>query len=245
MEVVLLGPVELRADDGTPLRTGGAKRRAVLGALALSLGRVVPVARLLDLVWDGAPPPSAKAALQGHVAGLRALLDGTSLHLVTRDPGYALLGDRARVDVHRVRDLLAEAEGAAEPGTDEAAVDLLRHALALWRGPALADCGSETLRATAEPGLEGLRLKIVERLAERLLRVGRGGSALAELADALRAHPLRETLAALLMRCLHQEGRQADALGHYHRIRVRLAEELGVDPGPRLQEALATVLGTT
>ncbi|ANW22465.1 AfsR/SARP family transcriptional regulator [Streptomyces clavuligerus] len=169
MRLLLLGPSELRGDDGAAVSLGGARRKAVLAALALSLNRVVPVERLLDLVWDEAPPPSAKAALQGHVASLRNRFDG-SLQLVTRPPGYALLADQHAVDVHRMRGLVA----ASRDATDHRSIRLLESALALWRGPALEDCRSEALRTGAGARLEQTRLCALELLAERLLRTGQG-----------------------------------------------------------------------
>ncbi|MER6910232.1 AfsR/SARP family transcriptional regulator [Streptomyces sp. NPDC000594] len=238
MEVLLLGPAELRGEDGSRAPLGGARRRAVLATLALSLNRVVPVERLLHLVWDEAPPPSARAALQGHVAGLRAVFD-PSVRLITRSPGYVLRAERDRVDVHRMRDLRSAADLAAD---DTEGIRLLRSALALWRGPALADCGSHALRAEYQQRLEDLRLASVEQLAERLLRTGKGARAVPELTEAVRTDPLRESLVRLLMLCHHQGGRAAEAVRQYHATRELLGEELGVEPGAPLQAALAEVL---
>ncbi|MGW2014956.1 BTAD domain-containing putative transcriptional regulator [Streptomyces sp. NPDC001927] len=238
MKLLLLGPSELRSDEGDCVPLGGARRRAVLAALALNLNRVVPVERLLDLVWDEAPPPSAKAALQGHVASLRTRLDGT-LHLVTRAPGYALMADRTLVDVHHMEDLVA----AAQQAPDDEAVRLLDSALDLWRGPALEDCESRSLRSCAEARLEHTRLRALELLGERLLRTGRADLAVPRLAAAVEENPLRESLVRLLMLCHQQEGRQAEALRIYHATREQLKVDLGVAPSPQLQEAFADLLG--
>ncbi|GAA2143440.1 BTAD domain-containing putative transcriptional regulator [Kitasatospora kazusensis] len=237
MNILLLGPVELRAHDGSSVHIGGARRRAVLATLAMDVNRVVPVGRLLDTVWDQAPPPTAKTVLQGHVAGLRGIFDD-SIRLVTREPGYMLQADPEQIDVHRQQGLLARAQAQ----DDRAAVQLLRQALGQWRGPALSDCGSTALREGSAQRFESTRLQALEQLAERLLRIGQGPLAGAELAEALAAHPLRESLARLTMLCLQQEGRQAEALAAYHQVRLRLAEELGVDPGAELQAAFAQVL---
>ncbi|WP_280724323.1 BTAD domain-containing putative transcriptional regulator [Kitasatospora sp. MAA4] len=234
---MLLGPVELRTHDGSVVHVGGARRRALLAALAMDVNRVVPVERLLDMVWDQAPPPSAKAVLQGHVASLRGMFDDT-VRLVTREPGYVLQTDPNRIDAHHQRALLARADAAEDP----TAVRLLRQALGQWRGPALADCGSAALREASVQGLESTRLRALEQLAERLLRAGQVQLVTAELSQALEAHPLRESLARLLMLALHREGRQAEALATYHGLRARLAEEAGVDPGGDLQAAFAEVL---
>ncbi|MFJ8623890.1 BTAD domain-containing putative transcriptional regulator [Kitasatospora sp. NPDC093550] len=239
MQILLLGPVELRARDGSAVHIGGARRRAVLAALAMEVNRVVPVERLLDMVWDEAPPPSAKAVLQGHVASLRGLFDD-SVRLITREPGYLLQADPEQIDAHRQDGLLARAQAEE----DRAAVPLLRRALGEWRGPALADCGSRALRERSAQHFEGTRLRALEQLAERLLRSGQGALVTAELAEAFTAHPLRESLARLLMLALHQDGRAPEALAVYRTVRARLTEEAGVDPGTDLRAALHDVLGT-
>ncbi|WP_367135545.1 BTAD domain-containing putative transcriptional regulator [Saccharothrix sp. HUAS TT1] len=237
MRVNLLGPVELVSAGGEVVRLGAAKRRTVLAALALELNRVVSGDRLLELVWDGSPPPQAKAALQGHIAQLRKVLNG-GVALVTRAPGYALTGDRAAVDVFRFEDLLAAARAAA----DDEAVGVLREALGLWRGPVLADVPGDQLREAVSARLEELRLVGVQELATRLVRLDRAAEAVAGLRDAVEANPLREALVARLVLALHRTGRQAEALALFHRTRERLAEELGVDPGPELREAYQAVL---
>ncbi|MGW5848680.1 BTAD domain-containing putative transcriptional regulator [Streptomyces sp. NPDC055254] len=238
MRLLLLGPAELRSDDGDPVPLGGARRRAVLAALALNLNRVVPVERLLDLVWDEAPPRSAKAALQGHVASLRGRLDAT-ISLVTRAPGYALMADRARVDVHHMQDLVA----ASQEAPDDEGIRMLNSALELWRGPALEDCESESLRGGAGTRLEHTRLHALELLGERLLRTGQGALAVPRLAEAVEENPLRESLVRLLILCHQQEGRQAEALCLYHSTRMLLKADLGVAPGPKLQAVFTDLLG--
>ncbi|MFD0202014.1 MULTISPECIES: AfsR/SARP family transcriptional regulator [Saccharothrix] len=237
MRVNLLGPVELVSAGGEAVRLGAAKRRTVLAALALELNRVVSGDRLLELVWDGSPPPQAKAALQGHIAQLRKVLTG-GVALVTRAPGYVLTGERAAVDVLRFEDLLVSAREAA----DEDAVRLLREALALWRGPVLADVPGDQLREAVSARLEELRLVAVQELATRLSRLDRAAEAVAGLRDAVDAYPLREALVSRLVLALHWSGRQAEALALFHRTRERLVDELGVDPGPELREAYQTVL---
>ncbi|MFG3497376.1 BTAD domain-containing putative transcriptional regulator [Streptomyces sp. NPDC047928] len=237
MHILLLGSVELRLPDGTSPHIGGARRRATLAALALEVNRVVSVDHLVDLIWDQAPPPSARAVLQGHVARLRALFDDT-LRLTTRAPGYMLQADPDRIDVHRLRARLKESETAP----DREAVRTLFHCLNQWRGPVLDDCDSRTLREQSGHALEETRVRVLEALAQRLLRLGEGHRVRAELADARRARPLNEHLARLLMLCLHQEGRVAEAQSVYHDVRARLADETGLEPGPELREAFARIL---
>jgi DNA-binding SARP family transcriptional activator/tetratricopeptide (TPR) repeat protein len=237
MRVHLLGPVELVAAGGQTIRLGAAKRRTVLAALALELNRVVSGDRLMSLVWDGSPPPRAKAALQGHVAQLRKVL-GAEVELITRPPGYLLAGDRASVDVFEFEDLVARARATS----DEQAVELLTSALRLWRGPVLADVPGDQLREAVSARLEDVKLSAVQELAERLFRLDRAREAVPGLQRAHDEHPLRESLVAQLVLALHWTGRQAEALDLYHRTRSRLADELGVDPGPELREAYQAVL---
>ncbi|WP_345701114.1 AfsR/SARP family transcriptional regulator [Kitasatospora terrestris] len=229
MRIDLLGPVVVRRPDGAVVTPSALKRRALLSALAIRLNRTVATGELIDLVWDGAAPPTARAALQGHVAALRRLLDGPGFALETRGSGYLLAGDPDRVDALRFARLCEETAllpgepaGLAAAGR-ECPLPTLRTALDLWRGPALADCGSDRLRARELPHLTGLRLDALERLAETLLRSGRGGEAVAPLTEAAASHPSRRTLAALLERCLRQDGRHPQARERFGRAPVRPA----------------------
>ncbi|WP_380283787.1 BTAD domain-containing putative transcriptional regulator [Kitasatospora purpeofusca] len=225
MRINLLGRFEVQDDHGRVLPQPGPKRRALLAALALDLGRSVPTERLADLVWDGAPPATARSALQGHVTAVRRLLaaaadgappagsipeDPDGLHLVTRGAGYALLGHPDAVDAHRFERLRAAAE---EPAAD--APGLLGAALALWRGPALDGCGSARLAAEAGPPLTAARWRAVERLAaDALVRWdgadGRMPDVVAQLTALLAAEPGRASAAALLARCLERPAPPAD-----------------------------------
>ncbi|WP_037899437.1 AfsR/SARP family transcriptional regulator [Streptomyces sp. NRRL S-350] len=240
MHIDLLGPVVVRREDGRDVTPSAPKRRALLSALAVRLNRTVTTEELIGLVWDGAAPPTARAALQGHVAALRQLLDGAGLELGTRGAGYVLTGEPDRVDALRFGRLCEEAgvlrpepPGRADGAPEDPAVPLLRAALDLWRGPALVDCGSVLLRERVLPSLTDLRLRALERLAEGLLRAGRGGESAAELAEAADAHPSRQVLAARLVHCLAQAGRHAEARERYERAVARLSGP----PGPELRSA--------
>ncbi|MFI5643472.1 BTAD domain-containing putative transcriptional regulator [Kitasatospora sp. NPDC051705] len=243
MHIDLLGPVAVRRDDGTTVTPSAPKRRALLSTLAIRLNQTVGTDELIELVWDGEAPPTARAALQGHVAALRQLLDDPRLTLDTRGGGYLLTGDPDRVDLLRFG-LLCDRAGVLLPtppppaghagtGSPDPAVPLLRTALDLFRGPALADCGSALLRERTLPSLTDLRLRALDRLAEGLLGAGRGGELAAELAEAAAAHPSRQTLAARLVRCLEQAGRRDEAQARYDLAVARLAGP----PGPDLRRA--------
>ncbi|TKA08711.1 AfsR/SARP family transcriptional regulator [Actinacidiphila oryziradicis] len=241
MRVRLLGPVELTNGDGAPVAIAAGKRRAVLAVLALELNQVVPIDRLLDLIWDGDPPPRARTAVQGHVSALRRLLSdgGSGLELATREPGYALLGTADDVDLYLFRSLAEQASGAVD---DRAAAGLLGRALALWRGTPLSDLPSATLRDEVAARLGQARLAALEGWAERKVRLTEGRDTVPELEEAVRAEPFREPLVRLLLLALHQADRRPAALDLYHRTRKLLDTELGVDPGTPLRAAYETVL---
>ncbi|MGW3076673.1 BTAD domain-containing putative transcriptional regulator [Kitasatospora sp. NPDC001132] len=240
MHIDLLGPMAVRREDGTAVTPSAPKRRALLSALAVRLNRTVATEELIELVWEGSAPPTARAALQGHVTALRRLLDGSGLELGTRGAGYLLAGEPDRVDVlhfgrlcEQAGVLLPEPAGPGEDATADRALLRLRAALDLWRGPALADCGSALLRERTLPHLTDLRLRALERLADGLLRDGRGGELATELAEAADGHPARQELAARLVRCLEQDGRSAEARARYERAVARLTGP----PGPELRRA--------
>ena len=239
MEIQLLGPVELWV-DGRQVGLGPPQQRTVAAALALEAGRVVPVDRLVALVWPGEPPPSARNALQALVSRLRRLLAGTEARLLTRPPGYLLGVDPATVDAHRFRALVGAAR--AEPD-DLRAAEAFRQALALWRGPALADLPPEP-RERLGPALEEARWSALEDRLAVDLRLWRHRELLPELAELVRQQPGRERLVAAQVTALALAGRPAEALDAYDRFRRHLAAEHGTDPGPELRRLhLAVVRG--
>ncbi|MEU1285427.1 BTAD domain-containing putative transcriptional regulator [Kitasatospora sp. NPDC005856] len=242
MRIRLLGPVELRVGADGFASVAGAQRRAVLALLALRLGHLVTVDQLCELLWDEQPPPSARAAVQGHVAALRKVLACTPFELHTRDSGYLLTGPADEVDALRFEELTGAADRLAGGGDGRAAVARLEEALRLWRGEALADLPDTPLRSAAVDRLQQSRTAALLRWAGLRLGQGAGASAVPLLEQGVRTDGLREELVALLMRCLRQAGRPAEALTAYHQARVRLAEELGLNPGPALRAALAEVL---
>jgi predicted ATPase/DNA-binding SARP family transcriptional activator len=227
VRISILGTLEVATADAEPVAVGGFLVRALLAVLALEAGRTVTSERLIDALWPDEPPANAANALQTLVRRLRVALRPYEI-VRSRPGGYLLAIDPVQVDALRFRRLT------------RAASEKLDEALALWRGPALADLGAVPYLANAAAGLEEDRLAAVEARAEARLAAGQPADLGAEVA----AHPLRERLCALEMRGLAAAGRQADALALFERTRGTLADELGVDPGPELRAAhLAVVSG--
>ena len=233
MEFRILGPLEVR-DGERMLALGGARRRAVLGLLLLEANRVVPVDRLVDGVWGDSPPASAHASLQNQLARLRQQLGD---RLVTRSPGYLVRVAPDELDLDRFRRLVDEAQGA-DPAV---ASERLRDALALWRGPPLADLAGEPAgRAAAH--LDELRLAALEARIEADLGLGRHAALVPELEELVAREPYRERLRGQLLLALYRSGRQADALEAYAGARRTFADELGTDPGRELHDLHLAVL---
>ncbi|MFD8706757.1 BTAD domain-containing putative transcriptional regulator [Kitasatospora sp. NPDC059648] len=242
VRIRLLGPVELEVAAGGLATLAGSQRRAVLALPALRLGQVVTMDRFCELLWGERPPASARAAVQGHVAALRKVLADTPFELHTRAGGYLLSGPAEEVDALRFTALAERAGERADGGDDDEAIALLEEALRLWRGDALADLPDTPLRAATVEHLKQSSTAALLRWAGLRLRRGTGAAAVAVLEQSVRRDGLREELVALLMRCLHQAGRPADALDAYHRARLRLDRELGIRPGPALRAAFSEVL---
>ena len=235
VEVRLLGPLEVSV-DGRLLDVRRQKQRALLALLALRAGEVVPTDRLVDELWGDEPPKAAVGSLQNFVSELRKML-GADL-LVTRSPGYVLEIPRDAVDVHRFERSVREAGNAAP---EQRAVSL-REALALWRGPALADVQLEDAMVAEAARLEESRLAAWEDRLEAELELGRQSHVVGELESLVAKHPLRERPVGLLMLALYRGGRQADALDAYRRARETLVDELGIDPSPELQRLEQAIL---
>ena len=235
MEIRLLGPLEVRVEDQV-VKLPRRQQRALLAALALRAGEVVSTDRLVEDLWGEAPPASANGSLQNVVFGLRKLL---GRHLVlTQPPGYRLAVAPEAVDALRFEALLAEAR-AAEGARQ---VELLREALALWRGAALADLAFEPFAGAEIARLEELRLGALEQRLDADLALGRHAALVPELESLVAEQPLRERLRGQLMLALYRSGRQAEALEVYRAARLALADELGLDPSPELQELERSIL---
>ncbi|WP_427895740.1 BTAD domain-containing putative transcriptional regulator [Kribbella sp. GL6] len=227
MWIGMLGPFEVRADDGSAVDVPGARLRGLLIALALDAGRVVPKATLVDWIWGEQPPADAANALQRLVSRLRKLLP-----VEGHTDGYRLRVDPDSVDALRFERLLTRARTDQNPQ----GVHLLREALALWRGPAMQDIGLTESGAfdAAVTRLDGLRLAATEDRYDAEITLGNGADLVTELTDLVTAHPVRERLVAALMRALVASGRDTEALRVSERTRETLADELGVDPSPEL-----------
>ncbi|MEO6714039.1 MAG: BTAD domain-containing putative transcriptional regulator [Mycobacteriales bacterium] len=239
VRVLLLGPVDVRVGDGS-VSVGGTKARAVLAQLALAAGHVVSVEQLIDGLWGDQPPATATNTLQQHIVVLRkALAVAGSDLLVTRPPGYSLA---VPTDVQDFLRLRREADLAYETGRGQHAARLYAEALALWRGPALADVVTLPAGQGRAVALDAQRLACIESWAQAELASGHAEELVSELETLVALHPTRERLWEHLMVALYRTGRQADALASYARARALLDDALGVEPGPALRSTHAAVL---
>ncbi|MEE1929239.1 BTAD domain-containing putative transcriptional regulator [Streptomyces sp. TRM 70351] len=241
LHVRLLGPVEAGSGDGR-IELGGAKPRALLAALALDPGRVVPIDRLVDVLWSENPPPSARALIHSYVSTLRRSFAraGHPKVVVTRAPGYVLRPESVTVDAHRFTALRRQAKDRTAARDFAGAATLLYEARALWRGPALSGLADSPLGGEARR-LDELRTSAAEEFYAAELALGRLDH-LAELTALVEAYPADERLRGLLMVTLRRLGRQADALACYRAGRDALVEELGIEPGPELSGLHAVIL---
>jgi len=237
-EFRLLGPLEVLR-EGRPVPLRAAKQRALLAALLIHRAKVVSVDTLVESLWQESPPVGARHALEAHASRLRSAL-GDAATLVAQPPGYLLDADPASIDAVRFEQLLAEAR-EARPADPARAAARAADALALWRGPALADFTYELFAQAEIARLEQLRWDALELRVDADLALGRG-DLVAELEGLVASEPLRERLRAQLMLALYRDGRQADALAAYRDARATLVEELGVEPGPELRALEAAIL---
>lgn len=233
IEFRVLGPVEI-LEDGRSHGPATAQMRCVLAMLVLEPGRVVAAGRLASALWGSNPPASARNSIRVCVTKLRKLLAGDpTVEIVTVGEGWRLTCDPERVDLYRFRDLVGRARGgpAAEAGP------LLHEGLSLWRGPALADVNGHWLTGAIGEGLEDERLTAIEDRIARDLEAGDHQAVVPELSVLVAEHPLRERLTQLLMSALHRSGRTVEGLQVYRRARMRLVEDLGIEPSAVLQNA--------
>jgi DNA-binding SARP family transcriptional activator len=239
LEIRILGPLEALV-DGTPVRLGGRRQRAVFAILVAQANEVVSVERLIDGVWGEAPPETAANVLQGYVSGLRKVLGRDTI--ATRGRGYVVAVADGTLDLDSFE--RHAATGMAEQSTGRAAESsaAFAAALALWRGPALSDLADLPGVRPIAARLDELRLVALERRLESDLDCGRHAEAAAELEALISDHPLRERLRALRMLALYRSGRQAEALDAFRAARTALVDELGIEPHAELHELERAIL---
>jgi DNA-binding SARP family transcriptional activator len=239
MEFRILGPLEVW-DEGCEVPLGGPKPRAVLAVLLLDPNEVVSTDRLIDELWGEDSPEGAAAALRVNVSRLRKALPGDVL--ATRSPGYLIRTEPDELDLHRFERLVDEGRSLYTRGLAADASERLREAVALWRGPPLADFAYESFAQAAIARLEEVRLSAVELRIDADLAVGRHDELVGELEALVAEHPLRERLRRDLMLALYRSGRQAEALDAYQAARLTLLDGLGIEPGTALRELEGAIL---
>ncbi len=220
VEVRVLGPVELVAEDG-PVPLGAPKQRRLLSALVVHAGEARSADLLIDAIWGPSPPTSAAKLLQTYVSQLRKALPAPA-RIRTRGAGYALELEDESLDAARFERLLSQGRAASREGNPALAASLLRRALGLWRGQAYGDFAYEEFAREEAERLEELRLAALEERIEAELALGRHDDVLPELRSLAAAHPGRERLQAQAMLALYRCGRQSEALDLYTDARARL-----------------------
>jgi DNA-binding SARP family transcriptional activator len=235
----ILGPLGV-SREGRPLDLGGHRQKVLVCLLLLHANEVVSAERIIDALWGEAPPATARKALQVQVSRLRRILGAGVLE--TRAPGYFIRVQEGELDAQRHERLATQGKHALAAGEPGRAAALLRTALGLWQGPALADVIYEPFAQEAAGQLEELRLSCLEERIEADLALGRHTDLVGELEVLTDRHPYRERLSGRLMLALYRSGRQAEALEVYRQSRDRLVDELGIEPGPELRSLASRVL---
>jgi DNA-binding SARP family transcriptional activator/pimeloyl-ACP methyl ester carboxylesterase len=233
MDFHILGPLEAR-DGERELPLGGGKQRALLALLLVNANRTVSIDTIVDELWGDDVPESAQKMVQIYVSKLRKLLPPRMLR--TRPPGYVLGLGPDELDLHRFERAVADARAALDGGRPQQAADSLREALALWRGPALAEFAAEPFAQPEGARLEELRVAALELRLEADLALGRHRAVVGELEALTGQHPLHERLRSQHMLALYRSGRHAEALASYQIFRRKLADELGMEPSASLRE---------
>src|SRR5829696_5264909 len=239
MEFRILGPLEVWDGEGE-VSLGGPKPRALLAGLLLHPNEVVPADRLIDELWGEDSPEDAAAVLRVNVSRLRKALQQDVV--TTRSPGYVIRVEPDELDLHRFERLVDDGRSLLARGMAVDASERLREALALWRGPALADLAYESFAQVAIARLEEIRLAALELRIDADLALGRHAELVGELEALFTEHPLRERLHRFLLTALYRSGRQAEALDAYQAARRTLVDELGIEPSPALQELERAIL---
>jgi DNA-binding SARP family transcriptional activator/tetratricopeptide (TPR) repeat protein len=239
----ILGPLEVSNGPEREFKVPHGRQQIVLGVLLCEANRVVSIDHLIDAIWPGDPPPTARTQVQICVSWLRRELAqiGCNEAIITRVPGYVLQVANGQLDSQVLAQLTAKAARLARDGELGEAAEALRQALALWRGPALSGVGSELLAAKGTQ-LDETRLTTLESYLDLELTLGRHHQVVIEVKPLVTQHPLRERLRGLLMLALYRADRQAEALEVYRVGRELLIDELGLEPGENLRRLEAAIL---
>ncbi len=244
MDINILGPFDVRDRDGREIRLPAGRELSLFALLLVNRGEVVSTDRILEALWGDQPPDTAAKAVQGYVSHLRRVLEPGDRRelLVTRAPGYVLRTEGVVVDATRFEQLAGDGRRALDDGSADEAARVFDEALALWRGPALAEFAYDDFAQAEIHRLGELRLSVTEDRVDALLRLGRHGELVGQLDSLVAAHPLRERLRGQWMLALYRSGRQAEALQAYRDGRRLLGSELGLEPGPELQRLERAIL---
>ncbi len=235
MRFSLLGPLVVADSGEEPAGPVGPRLRVLLAALLLHANIPVPAADLIEMVWDGSPPSGAVVTLRSYVRRLRSKVDAGAARITLTGPGYAIRVEQAELDVLEFEALCRDSRVALRAGDWADAAAAAAGALGLWRAAPLLDVPSEVLRGEFVPGLERLRLQVLEDRFDAGMRLGHHQELIPALVDATARYPLQERLHAQLMLALASTGRRAQALRAYQQARRVLVDELGVEPGSELR----------
>jgi DNA-binding SARP family transcriptional activator len=241
----ILGPLGIEKSNGESVRPWAPKNRALLAYLCVNNQTAISRDRLINAIWSGTPPQSAQTALHVYVSNLRSRFRELGLDasvLTTQSTGYQLRLPPSFLDLNLFEAHLTEARGLQSRGELEAASAELSAAVALWRGPALADFRDMPAFAGIRRLLDEKRVYAHERRLQLELSLGRHHELIWELYSLTEAHPTWEAIYGYLMISLYRSGRTADALRTFDRIREILVEELGLEPGPQLQHIQRSIL---
>jgi DNA-binding SARP family transcriptional activator len=238
----VLGPVRGFAGEAE-LQLGSPQQRGVLAMLLLARGRQVPLDGLIDGLWGAAVPRAGVGTVRTYISRLRQLyaVEGRGELIESIGDGYAIPRDAVALDVDQFEEALSKARTASQCQETARAVSVLRHALGLWRGMALAGVPGPYAEAR-RVRLAELQMAATEEKLAMEIALGQHGIAIAELRDLLARHPFREGLSELLMLALYRAGRQVEALAVYGDVWQLLGAELGIGPGPALQEMHQRIL---
>ena len=235
MRFSLLGPLVVTDSAGGRVAIAGPRLRVLLAALLLDANIPVPAGELAEMVWDGSPPAGAVVTLRTYVRRLRRALGTDAARITARGPGYLISVAESELDILEFGALCRDTRAALQAGQWAGACAAGTRALGLWRAAPLLDVPAEALRAEFVPGLERLRLQVLEDRVDAGLRLGQHQELIPRLLEVTARYPLRERFHAQLMLALAGTGRRAEALGAYQEARRVLVDELGIEPGRELR----------